>query len=137
MYATVVGQIENLTGQCIRVLVADPVMERIKGFRIEGKDYTVTLADSYHYFLKALEDEHFDLAIVAAMYTAPNCQMNDMVTPLKVAKMRGKVKGVIIITPSTQDGIKQVRELRAGGVPAVYFPHDYSHPSVHLETKVF
>jgi len=133
---SVSGPAKDLMGQTFRILLADPMLERARSFRVQGDDWWLTIASDYQDMLISLEQDRYDLALVACFYSPHGLTPQTIAAALITAYTKGKLKGVVLTAPSTTDGLKQLEYLRAAGVPVKYYPYNYLDLSKHEEYGV-
>jgi len=125
----------------IRVLYVDSVVDRSNLFRMTSKlspkpSFLFRIVRAPLQLAQSLYNEKWDVLIHTL---AVGVEVQDPLSTIGMvasAHERGHLRGVIVASSVVNEGIRYVRALRALGVPAKFYPYNYSEPSKHEELMV-
>ena len=82
-----------------------------------------------------LNDSNWDV-LLTSLYLGDWNQPLQLIEPVTKAFKEKRLRLVICYTPILKDATAFVKELRKRGVPAVWYPHNYTNPSLHARVEV-
>jgi hypothetical protein len=112
------------------ILVADSVVDRTNKFMIHGRNYWLSVARTEAAVEGALKSHKWDV-LFTSLYLGDWQKHLTMVPHIISAHRAGNLRLVICYSPITECGKEFMESMKTFGVPAKWYPYDYTHPSKH------
>ncbi len=134
MSVTVKGMATDLEKPPLRVLLMDGIRDRANHFHVRGTDYVLVSCDSIADLgFQLLNNGPWDILFLAAHFGTGYADPLAPIPSVLAAHREQRLKGVVLMTPSLDDGKRQRASLKLNGVPVFYYPYNYNNPSLHTE----